>query len=441
MILNGKKAAVFFKGRKGDTGAKLVKMELTGQDENGGNVYLMTFDDGTTASFTAPCGQTARTPLVLEAAFNKLRDYTYAQIVKFKNDGAAFFYIDTTMFSRVPVVGDFFGAIGVTSDGYKLSVFAGVTSVEGYKAFSTIYHIINLGNAEGLEERVTALEEEDKVNKVNIGSNQARFGDIEKVLGLDDLQGDDIYTDNNLIKVENKIPSVCKNILTPHFTLESLQNAIGTDEGANAVTTIGSFGETAKKGEEFTAIARLEDGNCIVFHGYISKIEEEALTLDYEIWEFVLLSNAEGLEERVTTLEENGEELGGRVTTLEENSVKKRYKHTFAGHWRYVFDDFYDAPHIEFVSDDPTPYVISTDNGYVVDFDKMRSDGTISQLRGINVVLEKGDDFGEQFTTIEVTNPNGNADGQINFFAAIPSASEITFNLEFLVDLERVEEI
>ena len=44
-------------GDKGDTGAKIVKTELKGQDENGGNIYEQTFDDGTTARFVAPKGK------------------------------------------------------------------------------------------------------------------------------------------------------------------------------------------------------------------------------------------------------------------------------------------------------------------------------------------------------------------------------------------------
>ena len=44
------------RGEKGDTGAKIVSTELIGQDENGGNVYKQTFDDGSTATFTAPKG-------------------------------------------------------------------------------------------------------------------------------------------------------------------------------------------------------------------------------------------------------------------------------------------------------------------------------------------------------------------------------------------------
>lgn len=43
-------------GEKGDTGAKLVSQVLQGQDADGGNIYLQTFDDGTTAYFTAPKG-------------------------------------------------------------------------------------------------------------------------------------------------------------------------------------------------------------------------------------------------------------------------------------------------------------------------------------------------------------------------------------------------
>lgn len=45
------------KGEPGETGAKVVSTELVGQDENGGNIYKQTFDDGTTANFTAPKGE------------------------------------------------------------------------------------------------------------------------------------------------------------------------------------------------------------------------------------------------------------------------------------------------------------------------------------------------------------------------------------------------
>ena len=44
------------KGETGATGAKIIKTELIGQDANGGNIYKQTFDDGTTATFTAPKG-------------------------------------------------------------------------------------------------------------------------------------------------------------------------------------------------------------------------------------------------------------------------------------------------------------------------------------------------------------------------------------------------
>ena len=51
------------KGEKGENGADgkdgsiIQKVELKGQDENGGNIYLMTFSDGRTATFIAPKGQ------------------------------------------------------------------------------------------------------------------------------------------------------------------------------------------------------------------------------------------------------------------------------------------------------------------------------------------------------------------------------------------------
>ena len=45
------------KGDTGDTGAKIVSQILQGQDENGGNIYEQTFDDGTVTYFTAPKGE------------------------------------------------------------------------------------------------------------------------------------------------------------------------------------------------------------------------------------------------------------------------------------------------------------------------------------------------------------------------------------------------
>lgn len=44
------------KGEKGDA-VSLVSRTFQGKDENGGNIYLDTFDDGTTAEFVAPCGK------------------------------------------------------------------------------------------------------------------------------------------------------------------------------------------------------------------------------------------------------------------------------------------------------------------------------------------------------------------------------------------------
>lgn len=43
-------------GERGAAGAKVVSVVLKGQDANGGNIYTQTFDDGTTAEFTAPKG-------------------------------------------------------------------------------------------------------------------------------------------------------------------------------------------------------------------------------------------------------------------------------------------------------------------------------------------------------------------------------------------------
>lgn len=45
-----------FANIKGETGAKIVSTEFQGQDANGGNIYKQTFDNGSTAIFTAPKG-------------------------------------------------------------------------------------------------------------------------------------------------------------------------------------------------------------------------------------------------------------------------------------------------------------------------------------------------------------------------------------------------
>lgn len=43
-------------GAQGKTGAKIISQELVGKDENGGNIYEQTFDDGSKFRFTAPRG-------------------------------------------------------------------------------------------------------------------------------------------------------------------------------------------------------------------------------------------------------------------------------------------------------------------------------------------------------------------------------------------------
>lgn len=48
-------------GAPGATGAEIVSTVLYGQDAQGGNIYLQTFDNGATATFTAPKGDTGAT--------------------------------------------------------------------------------------------------------------------------------------------------------------------------------------------------------------------------------------------------------------------------------------------------------------------------------------------------------------------------------------------
>lgn len=49
-------------GATGATGAKIIRTEYIGKDSEGGNIYMQTFDDGSTATFTAPKGEKGNTP-------------------------------------------------------------------------------------------------------------------------------------------------------------------------------------------------------------------------------------------------------------------------------------------------------------------------------------------------------------------------------------------
>lgn len=53
-----------FSNLKGNTGARIVNTELVGQDENGGNIYKQTFDNGVMAFFVAPRGEKGDTGTV-----------------------------------------------------------------------------------------------------------------------------------------------------------------------------------------------------------------------------------------------------------------------------------------------------------------------------------------------------------------------------------------
>ena len=57
------------RGATGATGAKILGTKLFGVDENGGNVYRQTFDDGKIAFFTAPKGNKGDTPEVIATPF------------------------------------------------------------------------------------------------------------------------------------------------------------------------------------------------------------------------------------------------------------------------------------------------------------------------------------------------------------------------------------
>lgn len=93
-------------GETGATGAKIVSTELQGQDENGNNIYLQTFDDGTTATFIAPRGPTGSGTQVTvggevqetfdaDTKLNKLSptyEFIYAQTSTGKVNDKPFYY-------------------------------------------------------------------------------------------------------------------------------------------------------------------------------------------------------------------------------------------------------------------------------------------------------------------------------------------------------------
>lgn len=75
---------------KGDTGAKVVRIDLIGQDEHGGNIYRQTFDDGNTATFTAPKGKEGAT--VIGVTFvEELANGDYRYRIVYSDNSSQFF--------------------------------------------------------------------------------------------------------------------------------------------------------------------------------------------------------------------------------------------------------------------------------------------------------------------------------------------------------------
>lgn len=75
-------------GDDGATGAKLVSQVLQGQDANGGNIYLQTFDDGTTATFTAPRGEKGEKGESSESIITfKHTDFTWTYLYTINDKG------------------------------------------------------------------------------------------------------------------------------------------------------------------------------------------------------------------------------------------------------------------------------------------------------------------------------------------------------------------
>jgi len=53
----GERGEQGIQGERGEIGAQIVTTRLSGTDAQGGNIYIQTFADGTTATFTAPKGE------------------------------------------------------------------------------------------------------------------------------------------------------------------------------------------------------------------------------------------------------------------------------------------------------------------------------------------------------------------------------------------------
>ncbi len=109
------------KGDKGDSGAVVLTTTLQGYDENGGAIYLQTFDDGSTQTFTAPkglkgdigdtgdigpkgdTGEKGNAPLYLLTTITTNTETTEEGLVKSFPDTLA---KSSALFNRAPIVND-----------------------------------------------------------------------------------------------------------------------------------------------------------------------------------------------------------------------------------------------------------------------------------------------------------------------------------------------
>ena len=152
MRLNGKRVAIFFKGKKGDTGAKIVSTEYVGLDQYGGRQYMQTFDNGTTAFFVAPKGDTPdlsgcakKEDLPLEVKWGI--DFGVTSI-----EFGAVCETPFSQFTRTPVVGDEFNAIATNVDGNVYYVRCHIEEVEATKAAYTVTYAELLYDKQRIDE-------------------------------------------------------------------------------------------------------------------------------------------------------------------------------------------------------------------------------------------------------------------------------------------------
>lgn len=164
-------------GIQGATGAKLISQELVGQDENGGNIYQQTFDDGTVAYFTAPKGE-ASTEEGEDLLTKTEADETYLPFPANKTEAT----VQTQLYKAIILTGD-------ANAGYKTNML--ILPTMGYWGFGTAkssggYNLVIAGaSTDDIDKRAVYKKpiipgNLDYAIKVGITTNTKTLTDEEK---------------------------------------------------------------------------------------------------------------------------------------------------------------------------------------------------------------------------------------------------------------------